>query len=171
MIPVLAKYTAELCINTSCHLLKRGWKAWIIISSKVGVNVLSFTFVWYFYQIGGVVLSFVSGERKKKESLVLQKSMPCNPAILNAILQDLLLRRRCPRSQNIGSSALLLLSASSWFKSYPTDLSVTANAPEMQQAIKPSPKNWSAVSSHLFPSPRRQLEPAWLVREDTDGVQ
>ena len=99
------------------------------------------------------VFHFVFCLSAEKQSVLLQKPMLCNPTILNVILWDHILGRRCPREQNTSSSAVLLLSPSSCCESRPTDLSITANAPKAEHVIKSSPKNRSSVSSRLSSSP------------------
>lgn len=65
MIRALAKYTAQPHINPSCHLLKRGWKSWIIISSKLGANVF-FIYIHVIFLVDMFfILSFVCQQKKK----------------------------------------------------------------------------------------------------------
>ena len=150
MIPAWAKYTAEPNINASCHLLKRQWQFWTIISSKLGVNV--FFLLLHLCNISsGYVFHFVF--HLSAESLLPQKSMLCNPTILSAILWDHILGRRRSREQNTGSSAALLPSPSSRCESLPTDLSGTANALKAEHVIKSSPRNRPSVSSCLSSPP------------------
>lgn len=147
MIPALAKYDADLCINASFHLLKSGWKSWKIswrwIFFHLYLCSISRRDVYHF----GFCLS------AERERLLLHKSMLCHPTSLNGILWDHILRRRCLREQTMGSSAVLLLSPSSCCKRHPRHLSVTGNTPKAEHMLKFSPKNRSSASSCFISSP------------------
>lgn len=96
---------------------------------------------------------FCLSGKKKKESLLLQKSMCCKPTIPNVILWDHILGRRClgaaEHGQFSGAAAVsqLLLQEPS------TETSVTANTPKAQHVITSSPQNRSSVSSRPSSSP------------------
>lgn len=100
------------------------------------------------------ILSFVC-QQKKKACYCRNQCFVIPPCSLWSCENTSWKRDVCEQ-QNTGSSAALLLSPSSCCESRPVDLSLTANAPKVERAIKSSPKNRSLVSSCLSSSPLRQ---------------